>query len=90
MSAQQSVVSKLDPQRASDIKKSATRANIKAWDVENVVDFLRALELGHLKPKFEENGIDGDFLLSMSADELKEELGITGLQAKKIFRGIKD
>ena len=54
------------------------------------MEFLRALELGHLRSKFEENGIDGDFLLSMSADELKEDLGLTGLQAKKIFRGIKD
>ncbi len=33
-------------------------------------------------------GVDGDLLLSLSADDLKADLGLSGLQAKKVMKNI--
>jgi hypothetical protein len=48
------------------------------------VQFLEKIELGHLVPKFRENGVDGLMLQELSDEDLMSELGCTKLQARKI------
>jgi hypothetical protein len=61
-------------------KKSAT------WTVADVVAFLERLNLGHLAPTFQENGVDGQMLQGLSEEDLVKELGLKTLQAKKIIQ----
>jgi hypothetical protein len=56
-----------------------------SWGVDDVVKWLESLELGHLAPRFRENGVDGAFLQELSIDKMVVELGMTKLQAKKVL-----
>lgn len=59
---------------------------IKDWKVSDVVKFLIEIELGHVVQTFRDNGIDGLMLLDLEEQDLKTELGLTMLQAKKILK----
>ena len=80
-------------QGASSIKRPApgpTGATPNAkrptlqWGVVEVLSFLDKIELGHVKDAFASNAIDGPMLLQLSDDDMKNELGLTPLQARKI------
>ncbi len=58
-------------------------AQIDMWTVQNVVQYLKSLELAHLEPIFRLNGISGNILLAATSVEL-ESAGLTKLQIKKI------
>ncbi len=46
------------------------------WSVDQVVEWLRSLSIGEeVIGNFKENSIDGSALLSLSADEIKDDLG---------------
>jgi hypothetical protein len=62
----------------------AIQASLLDWRTDDVGHFLKRIELGHLVPKFRENGIDGKMLDQLSEDDLITELGCTKLQARKI------
>jgi hypothetical protein len=47
-----------------------------------MVQYMQAIDLGHLARAIVDNGIDGGFLLQCSCDDLSKA-GITSLQAKK-------
>ena len=55
-----------------------------SWRVDEVVEFLHEIELGHLEPIFRENGVDGRFLSELPEADLVQELGLTKLQARKL------
>jgi hypothetical protein len=45
-----------------------------------VLAFLVQLQLGHLCHRFESNGVDGEQLLDLSNEDLKDDLEITDPQ----------
>jgi len=62
----------------------AKRRNPYEWSVQEVVQYVEQLELGHVKDKFTENAVDGAMLLQLSEDDLQHELGLTKIQSHKI------
>jgi hypothetical protein len=54
----------------------------------DIVKLLHDIGLGHLEAVFKENGVNGRDLAEFSDDELKEDLGLTTLQIKKIKRHV--
>ena len=56
---------------------------VASWSVEDLVQYANAIALGHLDKTIRENGIDGQFLLQCSVDDLAAA-GINQLQANKI------
>ena len=71
------------PQQAPS---SRPTGNVSSWRVNDVIAFLRDLELGHLEAAVRNNGVDGDMLKTLSCPELVSDLGLSTLQAKKVLR----
>lgn len=61
---------------------------IQSYSVNEVCVWVNSIGLGDKASAFSENGVDGEMLLSLTADEMKEELGLTSLQVKKVSRWI--
>jgi len=62
--------------------------DIKDFSAEEVGLWLAAQGLGEHASKFVDEGVDGDLLLSLTADDLKGDLGLSGLQSKKVLKNI--
>ena len=60
--------------------------DIKAFSAEEVGLWVTAQGLD--PSKFVSEGVDGDLLLSLSIDDLKNDLGLSSLQAKKVMKNI--
>lgn len=60
--------------------------DIKAFSAEEVGLWVTAQGLD--PSKFLSEGVDGDLLLSLSLDDLKNDLGLSSLQAKKVMKNI--
>ena len=77
---------------ATIVIKSAQRKietmlkDIKDYSAEEVGLFITAQGLD--PTPFVSEGVDGDLLLSLSIDDLKNDLGLSGLQAKKVMKNI--
>ncbi|CAE7401998.1 rnf217 [Symbiodinium pilosum] len=54
------------------------------WSMEQVLQFLDFLGLGHTGDKFKENAIDGAMLVELSEEELVSELGLMKLQERDV------
>jgi len=67
----------------------AASADPASWTVDNCVEFLHTLSLGHLADQFRANGVDGEMLLALTEEELIGELGLQKLQAKKVMKRIR-
>jgi len=63
-------------------------SKVNTWSVEDVVTWLRCLGFGDKSGPFEENDIDGSIILTLTNEELTEDLGFTKLQARRIQRAI--
>mmetsp|Transcript_9400 Transcript_9400/g.21892 ORF Transcript_9400/g.21892 Transcript_9400/m.21892 type:complete len:237 (+) Transcript_9400:206-916(+) len=50
--------------------------------------WLTAQGLGQFAEKFQEEGVDGDLLLSLSSDDLKNDLGLSNIQTKKVLKNV--
>ncbi|KAL9190512.1 hypothetical protein ACHAXT_000218 [Thalassiosira profunda] len=61
---------------------------LKDFSAEEVGAWLTAGGLGEHAPKFVSEGVDGDLLLSLTADDMKSDLGLSSLQAKKVLKNI--
>lgn len=61
---------------------------IEQWDVDEVSIWLNSIGLGEKVDPFRENSVDGDLLLTLTDEDLKGDLGLTNLQAKKVKRSI--
>ena len=62
--------------------------DIKNFSAEEVGMWLIAQGLGDQAEKFVVEGVDGDLLLSLTAQDLKTDLGLSSLQAKKVLKNI--
>lgn len=54
-------------------------------DERTVSDWLAALGLERLSPNFEEHGVTADMLLTLSADDLRRDLGVTRLHDRRVL-----
>jgi hypothetical protein len=61
---------------------------INEYTAEEVGMWLIAQRLGDHVSKFVDAGVDGNLLLSLDADDLKNGLGLTSLQAKKVLSNV--
>jgi hypothetical protein len=58
------------------------------YDTDEVCIWIMAIGLGSKVDAFRENAVDGDMLLSLTAEDFVDPLGLTSLQAKKIQRSL--
>jgi hypothetical protein len=58
------------------------------YSVDDVCVLFVSLELGHLTSKIRENVVDGPLLLSLTEADFVNDLGLSGLQTKRVLRGI--
>lgn len=56
--------------------------------MEQVAKFLEDLQLHGVTPAFQRDAVDGDMLIHLNEQELRDELGCTPLQAKKILKAV--
>ena len=56
---------------------------VKGWSVDDMVQYMSAIDLGHLAPAMQENGMDGRFLLECTQEDFLA-IGVTALLWKKI------
>jgi hypothetical protein len=56
--------------------------NVADWGVDQVTSWLEGLELHAVVPLVKENAVNGEDLLSLTEQELKDDLGCTALQAR--------
>jgi uncharacterized protein (AIM24 family) len=59
---------------------------IESWSVDDVVEWLTGIGLGHKVDAFREKAIDGKQLLGTPPEEWKKTLGLSNLQVRKIQR----
>jgi hypothetical protein len=69
-----------------DRKEETMLKDIKEYSAEEVGLWVTAQGLD--PSKFVSEGVDGDLLLSLSIDDLKNDLGLSSLQAKKVMKNI--
>jgi len=62
---------------------SRVMVGVSEWTTEEVCEWLRGLDLGHHVGSFREQAITGETLCELTADELKEELGVSKLGERK-------
>ena len=62
--------------------------DIKDFSAEEVGLWLTLQGLGSKAEAFIEEGVDGDLLLDLTEEELKHDLGLSGIQTKKIMKNI--
>ncbi|CAK0886243.1 unnamed protein product [Prorocentrum cordatum] len=70
--------------RASVCEASWRDAPVPRWSVDQVVGFLRDLELGSLERRFRGDAVNGHMLLQLTQEDLQHELGLSKLQAWKV------
>ena len=62
-----------------------------SWGVAEVKDWLQRKGHGHLSDAFEEQGVDGETLLELNNDDLKNDLGVARLpDRKKVLKLIEE
>eukprot|EP00434_Breviolum_minutum_P009655 symbB.v1.2.008503.t1/scaffold527.1/size293072/1 len=64
-------------------------ASPKCWSVKDVADWLRGCGFESLTNLFEKEGVDGEVLLSLTLDELKEEFQMKLGERKKLMERIR-
>jgi hypothetical protein len=82
--------------QANDFHQTASNANKakkemkkpEEYSVDDVCVLFVSLELGHLTPKIRDNVVDGPLLLSLTEADFVNDLGLSGLQTKRVLRGI--
>lgn len=62
--------------------------DIKDYTVEDVSIWLVAIGLGDKGDAFRENAVDGAMLVALSEADCQEELGLSGLQTKKVLTSV--
>ena len=62
--------------------------DIREFSAEEVALWLTVQGLGEKADTFIAEGVDGNLLVTLTPDELKHDLGLSGLQAKKVMKNI--
>lgn len=70
------------------IQHTTITMKVAEFDLDNVCTFLTAIGLGDKAEPFRENCVDGSLLCTLTTEDLTSDLGLTGLQAKKLLRSI--
>jgi hypothetical protein len=95
MSVSQSFPPNLSPTAKSPPKSAASapvpKGSVKGWKVQDVCNWLSTLNLSQDYSKiFAKNAIDGDVLVTLTGEDIKE-LGITVFgDVRKLQKGIRD
>jgi hypothetical protein len=63
---------------------------LSALQVDNVCAWLDRLGLAEHAPRFRENDVDGSLLMTLTRDELTDDLGIKSLGVKKRILAARD
>jgi len=58
---------------------------VNQWSVNNVATWLCAIGLGSKADAFKDNAVDGSLLCTLSAEDLTNDLGLSGIQSKKVL-----
>ena len=61
---------------------------VDEFDLDEVCTLLTAIGLGDKSEPFREHYVDGSLLCTLTVEDLTSDLGLTGLQAKKLLRSI--
>jgi hypothetical protein len=69
---------------STEIELPEAKRSCSSWLVDDVIDYLGNLGLGHLQETFRDNGVDGPMLAELTPAEMQSELGLTLLQARKV------
>lgn len=76
-------------QKQSNMYTSRTDSPVSNWEVDHVIQWLKALSLGQYEDSFRDGSIDGPFLFQLTDDDLMNVLGVEHkLHRKKILFGI--
>lgn len=62
--------------------------SVSDWSQAEVASFLEDIGLGHLAPKFKDNGVNGKDLLELEDEDYRESLGCSNLQVRLSTRRI--
>ena len=63
--------------------------NLSNWSMDDVCHWLKSLDLENYEDTFRDNAVDGDCLLMLDSNLLKDELGIKALgHRSKILKQI--
>lgn len=66
-------------------KSSMAPEPLQQWSSDDVVTWLCAIGLGSKADAFKDNAVDGSLLSSLTKEDLTSDLGLSGLQAKKVL-----
>lgn len=58
---------------------------VNQWSVDDVATWLCAIGLGSKVDPFKENAVDGALLETLSQEDLQNDLGLSGIQTKKVL-----
>jgi len=84
-SAGTTMISSTDMDRRGSFCAPPPPGMATSWSVDQVVQFVEGLGLGHMVESFRENAIDGPMLVDLSEADLCDDLSLTKLQAKKVL-----
>jgi hypothetical protein len=59
---------------------------VSSWSDDEVAVWLHCIGLGDKIDPFKANAVDGSLLLTLEKEDLTGDLGLTGLQAKKVLQ----
>jgi hypothetical protein len=59
---------------------------VASWNDDEVATWLHCIDLDDKIDAFKDNAVDGGLLLTLDRDDLTGDLGLTGLQAKKLLQ----
>lgn len=62
--------------------------SVSDWSQAEVASFLEDIGLGHLAPKFKDNGVNGKDLLELEDEDYRESLSCSNLQVRLSTRRI--
>jgi len=63
-------------------------SRVNAWSSDDVVTWLKCLGFADKASPYQENDVDGSIILTLTNEELTEDLGMTNLQARRMLRAI--
>lgn len=78
----------LERAHKNETTKSMGLKDIKEFSAEEVGLWLTVQGLGAKAESFIAEGVDGELLLALSEEEFKNDLGLSGLQTKKLMKNI--
>lgn len=66
-----------DDSKTVSSRRSRLSLNVPEWSQEDVCRWIESVGFGKYAKRFEGKRVDGDLLLQMTGDQLKEEIGFT-------------